>query len=207
MCGKTCEKSGNTQQRGGGGALICSIRHTSTARVRKCRNESVRMECVCAPCVRKEEGIVACRTERRGMRAVSGFERMKRANGRSGLAKRKMVPTGRNRSVNGGAKRKNAAASRKYARKTLCATSERRKSLGKGISPLGGKKTPNKRPKEHGVMESPKKAQNPPIALNFAKNYFTKHGKIKYFYKKLPIFDGRGGTLVVCGTFRLWTTH
>ena len=146
MCGKTYGKSGNTQQRGGGGALICSIRHTSTARVRKCRNESVRMECVCAPCVRKEEGIVACRTERRGMRAVSGFERMKRANGRSGLAKRKMVPTGRNRSVNGGAKRENAAASRKYARKTLCATSERRKSLGKGISPLDGKKNAEQAP-------------------------------------------------------------
>lgn len=67
---------------------MCSIRHTSTARVRKCRNESARMECVCAPCVRKEEGIVACRAERRGMRAVSGFKRMRRANGRRGLAER-----------------------------------------------------------------------------------------------------------------------
>lgn len=67
---------------------MCSIRHTSTAWVRKCRNESVRMECVCAPCVRKEEGIVARRAERWGMRAVSGFERMKRANGRRGLAER-----------------------------------------------------------------------------------------------------------------------
>lgn len=80
----------------------------------------------------KGGGIVARRAERRGMRAVSGFERMKRANGRSGLAKRKKVSTGSNRSVNGGAKRENAAASRKYARKTLCATSERRKASGKG---------------------------------------------------------------------------
>lgn len=111
---------------------MCSIRHTSTARVRRCRNESVRLECVCAPCMRKEEGIVARRAERQGMRAVSGFKRMRRANGRSGLAKRKKVPTGSNRSVNGGAKRENAAASRKYARKTLCATSERRKASGKG---------------------------------------------------------------------------
>ena len=85
MCGKTYGKSGNTQQRGGGGALICSIRHTSTARVRKCRNEIVRMEFVCAPCVRQEEGIIARGAERWGMRAVSGFERMKRANGRRGL--------------------------------------------------------------------------------------------------------------------------
>lgn len=68
-------------------------------------------------------------------------------------------------------------------------------------------KTPNKRPKEHGVMESLQKAQNLPIALDFAENYFIKHGKIKYFYKKLQIFDRRGGTSVVCDTFRLWTTH
>lgn len=111
---------------------MCSIRHTSTARVRKCRNESARMECVCAPCVRKEEGIVARRAERRGMRAVSGFKRMRRKWSEGACRARKMVPTGSNRSVNGGAKRENAAASRKYARKTLCATSERRKASGKG---------------------------------------------------------------------------
>ena len=56
--------------------------HGSGAEVPK---REIRMECVCAPCVRKEEEIIARRAEQWGMRAVSGFERMKRANGRRGL--------------------------------------------------------------------------------------------------------------------------